>query len=135
MSRTSRRPLRRGSMTVELIIIMPVMLVVVYLFVQMGLLMATTERLIAASQQGARTAARGGSEQDVRDAVRDVLGDLRFKKAEVVADLADATTGRPRQTGEPVEVTVKLKGKDAIAIPLLFGSNDELMGRSKLRKE
>lgn len=134
--KTNKQLRRRASLTTELLLIAPVLLAIVFVFIQIGLMLSATQRLTAASQNGARVAARGGSQKDVEHAIREVLGQGRFEKARIEAKLNDPATGRPWQTGESIEVVVKMAVADVLPRPLIVaGAKDELSGRSVVRKE
>jgi hypothetical protein len=106
--------------------------------VQFSMMIASQHMLAAASREGARVAAAGGSEEEVCKAVRRFLGEGRLSCAEVQAELTDSS-GRPIPAGEPVTVTVSIATDQAapnfLAI-LGFGPPEKtLCARTVMRKE
>jgi Flp pilus assembly protein TadG len=100
--RTRRRARRRrGSITLELLLALPILLAVLLATVEFGMLLLAQQQLQGASRDGARVGALGGTEQDVEDAALAVLGNGAFAQAQITADLPD-------KPGEPVEVVVQI---------------------------
>jgi Flp pilus assembly protein TadG len=103
----------------------------------MGLadLLITEQLLGEASGRGARTAALGGSEEQVKEAVRSVLGKDRADKADIVVRAADGTEG-PVPPGGLLEVRVELKVRDGTATGFAPVARDEvLIGRTVMQRE
>src|SRR5262245_17685472 len=104
---------RRGSLTAELLFVFPLLLGILLATVELALWLTAQQQVALASREGARTAATGGSEEAVNDAVRLVLGDARFARAQVQASLAVPS-------GEPVAVLVQLPAEAVVPDLLVF---------------
>lgn len=132
-----RRPGRKGSLTVELLVIMPILLGLLWGMVQLSLLLSAKERLTVASRQGARVAAVGGGPMQVEDMARLALGMGRLAGATVTAELTQG--GQPVPTGEPVRVTVSIPVEQAVPNFLAFlgvsFANQSLEASTVMRKE
>jgi hypothetical protein len=89
--RTERPSGRRGSLTTELILLLPILSVLALGIVQVSMALSATERLTHASRVGARVAAQGGTTDDVEHAVRCALGTGAFHNAEVEITPCDHT--------------------------------------------
>jgi Flp pilus assembly protein TadG len=98
---------RRGSLTVELLLLVPLLLIVLLGTVEFSLWLSAQQKVALASREGARTAARGGSVADVQQAVHLVLGDAVYQQTQVQATLTDGN-GNPQPPGGPVAVVVAL---------------------------
>jgi TadE-like protein len=140
--KAGKRQERRGSLTVELILVFPILLGLLLGMIEFSMLLFSRQQLTAASREGARIAALGGELQDVERTVVRCLGDGRLADAEVV--MTDAaghpiTTADAVPTGEPIEVWVRLPAKHAVPDLLWFIGysirNDEIVARTVMRKE
>jgi hypothetical protein len=129
---------RRGSLTIELLLLMPVLLALVVGAVEMSLLVASEQKLEAASATGARTAAQGGDQEAVRLAVREALAHSKLCGAEVIVRLDDEN-GYPLPSGSTVEVRVQINANQAVPDLLSFiGFSIKemtLSGHTAMRKE
>lgn len=129
LGRPSRR---RGGVTVELILLMPVLMAVLVAVVEMSLLVVATQELSEASALGARIGSRGGSADDVRAAICHALGKGRLREAEVAVVV-------PEHSGEVVEVVVRIRADKAVPDALRFIGfglkGKELVGHTVMRKE
>lgn len=129
---------RRASLTVELLLLAPVLLMVVAGAVQLSLLVVVSQKLDAASAAGARVAAQGGDREAVREAVSEALHRANISSAEVAASLVDKH-GQPLPPGATVEVIVSASAGETV--PDLLGfvgfsvKDVKLTGRTLLRKE
>jgi Flp pilus assembly protein TadG len=99
---------RRGSLAVELVLILPILLIFLLGMFEFSLLLSARQQLLAASREGARVAAQGADDQEVRLTVKRVLGKGSMGNAEVgVRRIAGETetlgAGRDR-----VEVVVRI---------------------------
>lgn len=134
----ARRTRRPGSLSVEMLLLAPLLIAVVVAVVEFSLVVVALQKLEAASAIGARVAAQGGNARSVREAVLRALGQGRIGKAEVVADLM-GDDGYPLPSGSPVEVIVAVKAGEVV--PDLLGfigfsiKDMKLRGRTLLRKE
>ena len=129
---------RRGTVALELLFVLPVLLLVVLAIIELSLLLGAEHRLTAASREGARVAALGGGPQEIEQAVRLHLGQGVFQQATITAVLRDAR-GRPLHSGEPVAVDVKIAAQSAIPDLLCFIGfsikGQTLCGHTVMRKE
>jgi Flp pilus assembly protein TadG len=129
---------RRGSLTIELLLLMPVLLALVVGAVEMSLLVASEQKLEAASATGARVAAQGGDQYAVNQAVQDALRHSKLAGAKVIVRLDDEN-GYPLPTGSTVEVRVQINANQSV--PDLLGfigfsiKKMTLSGHTAMRKE
>jgi hypothetical protein len=93
-------------MTVELILVLPVLLMLLAAMVQFCLLLNTREQFLAASRAGARAAAQGRSDAEAEAAARRVLGSGRLEAAQVRIGRVAADPLHPEAGGDRVEVVV-----------------------------
>jgi hypothetical protein len=132
------RPRRRGSLSVELLFVFPILLAVLLGAVQFSLWLSAQQRVALASREGARVAATGGTSDEVAAAVRATLGDARFSAAEVRAGLTESN-GDPVASGEPVSVVVSLPAAAVVPDLLRFVGfsirNEILASQTVMRKE
>jgi Flp pilus assembly protein TadG len=129
---------RRGSLSIETLLLIPLGLALILGVVEFGLLLTTQHLLDSASAQAVRIAARHGSDDDLRRAVHAVLGEHRFTKANVFVTSANKD-GTPLRTGDLVEVRVEVLARDVVPNLLVFigfGLGDKMLtGRAILRME
>jgi hypothetical protein len=129
---------RRGSLALELLLLMPVLTGILLAIVEIGMLEFADQQLTAASREGARVAAQGGDEDDVELAVRRYLGRGRLGDVHVDVDFKDRH-GRPLPSGEPIEVRLSLPANHAVPDLLRFVGfsikDKKLIGRTVMRKE
>jgi hypothetical protein len=134
----SRAHPRRASLSLELLLILPVLVALALAVIQFGLMESANQRLALASAQAARAAAQGGDLEDVERAARRVLGEGRLRHARVHARLSDES-GRPLPSGETVEVVVEIPADEAAPNLLRFlGVSTRgrvLSGHTVMRKE
>jgi Flp pilus assembly protein TadG len=132
---TPERKARRGVVTVELLLVLPVFLAMLLGLVGMADLLVTEQLLAEASGRAARAAALGGSEEQVKDAVRSVLGSERADRATIRVGPADGGTG-PVPPGGLLEVRVEIEAQYATATNLAPIRSDELLlGRTVMQRE
>jgi Flp pilus assembly protein TadG len=128
---------RRGNVALEMLLVLPVVLTVVLAMVEYGLMMSAQEHLLAASREGGRVAALGGTPQDVTNAVQRHLGAGPLSQAEIDMTLTDSS-GNPVPSGEPVTVWVSLPATAAVPNLLRFIGFDiaqeTLVARTVMRK-
>ncbi len=133
-----RRGRRPGSLTFELILILPILLVVVLALVEFSLILVARQHLTAASREGARVAAMGGTSAEVEAAARAVLGSGALSSAGVESVLVD-DLGNPLPTGAPVQVVVSIptaKVAPNLLAPIGFSiANDVIRTRTVMTKE
>lgn len=98
---------RRGSLSIELLLILPILMALLFGMCRFSLEFFARQRLHTACRNGARIAALGGDRLDVERAVRRSLGGGPMTETEVIAEL-EGDDGRPLSAGEPVVVQVRL---------------------------
>ncbi len=93
---------RSGVMTLELVLVLPIVLLVLFAVAEFGLLFSARQSLVAASRAGARIGSlSGATAEDVERVVREQLD------PGLCADLAvEAELGRC--SGDPVAVTLRV---------------------------
>lgn len=104
-------------LTLELVLVLPVLLIVVLGIVQLSLLLLANQAVAAAANVGARTASLpGATASTVESAVNQALGPWQFGPAiEPIVVEPDPATA---PTGTPVEVTVSVRS--VVAVPNLL---------------
>jgi hypothetical protein len=95
-------------MTVELIMVLPILLLLLFAMVQFSMLLTARQQLLAASREGARTGARGGSPAEVGAAVKGALGQGSLGEARVHYRVLAGDPSQPVPGRERVEVTVEV---------------------------
>jgi Flp pilus assembly protein TadG len=129
---------RDGSISLEFLLILPVALMLTLAMAEFSLIFVARQQLTAASREGARVAAIGGSAQDVSDAVSTYLGTGVLGNAQVTSVLTDANNN-PLPSGAPVQVVVTLPTAQAVPDFLApFGftvTNDVIIAGTIMRKE
>lgn len=137
MIREARTP-RHGTLAIELLIVLPLLLTVLLAGVEFSLLLVAQQQVVVASREGARVAAQGGAADDVQAAVQKFLGQGPLSQASVTATLTD-DHGQPIPAGGSVSVTVSIAATQAVPDMLAYVgislSNQSLVGRTVMRKE
>lgn len=132
------RKRRSGSLTVELLFVLPLLLIIVLAAVEFSLWLAAQQQVALASREGARAASRGGNAGDVLLAVNQVLGPARAGIAQVQATLTDSN-GQPLPSGEPLTVLVALPAggvvPDLLVLAGLSIRNELIISQTVMRKE
>lgn len=133
---------RRGILTFELLLILPILLIVVLAAVQFSLTLQARQQLVAASREGCRVAALGGDLGEVERTVRKTLGSGRLADADIeLTDEAGAAipAGMSVPSGESVSVWLRLPTVHVVPDLLRFMGysikNDELVARTLMRRE
>lgn len=113
--RGTPRPGRRGAiLTVEMLLVLPVIFGLILALVELSMLWVGNHKLAAAARAGCRVATLPGStDADVVDAVRLTLGNRRL------ADAVKVNVAWAQYTGDPV--TVELQAPMKAAAPDLLG--------------
>ena len=134
----TRRERRGGSLTLELLFVLPILMAVLLGTIEFSLFGLARQQLVAASREGARVAALGGSQQDVRNAVQLYLGNGQLAPAAIQAVLTDPA-GNPIPSGQPVTVTVSVPATQAVPDLLAFLgislTNENIIAQTVMRKE
>ena len=106
---------RRASMVVELILVLPILLILLFGMIEIGTIMAVRFQLLAASQQGARVAAQGGSDDEVEAAATQVLGTGNVANAvQVVTNRLPDDPNNPGNGRQRVQVFVVLNAGQVV---------------------
>ncbi len=103
-------------LSVELLILLPIVLILIGAVVEFGMLMSARTRVLNAAREAARIASLGGDHAEIASAVQLVLGEQLGKRARVFIDsaLLDGTVER----GDPVSVKVSVPSE--LAAPNLL---------------
>jgi Flp pilus assembly protein TadG len=130
--------LRRGTVALELLLVLPIVLGVLLATVEFSMLLVAQQQLLVASREGARAAAQGGTLSDVQNAVQVFLGQGNLSQASLQATLTDAT-GQPLPSGSPVAVALSLPATQAVPDLLAFLGfsirSETLTAATVMRKE
>lgn len=130
-----KRPTRRGVVTVELLLALPVFIALMLGMVGLADLAVSEQMLAEASGRAARAAALGGSEEQVKEAVRSVLGSERTERATIRVGAANGQPG-PVPPGGLIEVRVEIEAQYATATRFAPIRDDEvLLGRTVMQRE
>jgi hypothetical protein len=133
---------------VETLLVLPLFLALVVGMVGVADLLVAEQLLGEASGRAARTAALGGSEEQVRESIRAVLGPERAAHAKIyVGPAAGQPKGnkgngepghkdRPVAPGEMIEVRIEIAARHATATGLApVGGDEPLVGRTVMQRE
>ncbi|MGE0528972.1 MAG: TadE/TadG family type IV pilus assembly protein [Bdellovibrionales bacterium] len=129
---------RQGMLSLELLLVLPVILIVVLAGVEFSLMFLAKQQLTAASREGARVASVGGNAMEVQNVVYFYLGAGNWQKATVQTILTDQS-GNPLPSGAPVRVIVSIPA--AQAVPDILGpfgfsiAQDVISAQTTMRKE
>jgi Flp pilus assembly protein TadG len=110
---------RRGTVTTELMLTLPLLITMLFGTIQFSMVLFAKQQVQAAAWQGARTAARGGKQQDILQAVNHYLSGASLAGASVSLGQVDSDgnllgpDGNPLESGNPVTVEVDLPGASA----------------------
>ncbi len=104
----TRNRARRGSLTVELILVLPILMILLVAMVQFSVVLAARQQLLAASRDGARVGARGGNESEVTTAVKQALGSSSLTDAKIQCRIQADDSQNPGPGRECVHVTVQV---------------------------
>ena len=131
----SRGPSQRRKgflLAVELLLMLPIITALFRGMVEFSMMISSEARLAQASREGARTGAVGGSEDDVKEAVKTVLGTAQY-------DLATVDSSLGTSVGDPVVVMVQIDATKVVPDFLAYVGfsiqNQKLVGRTVMRKE
>ncbi|MBI3465025.1 MAG: pilus assembly protein [Planctomycetes bacterium] len=124
---------RNGVLSMELVLVLPLVLVVLFGVIELSLLFSARQTLVAASRAGARTGALAGATfDDVKQAIQDQVGPPLCDQLTIDADLG-------RRSGDQVCVQVRAPMR-SVSPDLLrvvgFGLDDrELVAETVMSKE
>lgn len=127
---TGGKKRRRGAATVEMAVVTPLLLTMLFGIIEYGWVFTVKQGLTTAAREGARTAALPGStEEDIRSRVASFLAPLGLTTYQV--ELTRATAENPTET---VHVTVPYA--DVTLVGCYFGSTSYNLGAQvSMRKE
>jgi hypothetical protein len=133
---------RKGSLTFELLLVLPILLILMVGMIQMSLTLMCRQQLLGASREAARVAALGGNHKSVVLAAKQCLGDGRLGEAEILLTTGEGKPIRSAQevrSGESIQVWISIPAEQAVPNFLAFAgfqSKDELIvARTVMRKE
>ncbi len=129
---------RAGSLMIELLFVLPLLLIVVLATVEFSLWLTAQQQVTLASRAGARAAARGGDQNDVQLAVQQVLGPNWSNVAQVNAALTD-DNGQPLPSGSPLVVQVLVPAGNVVPDLLVLAGisiqSEIIASQTVMRKE
>lgn len=133
---TSRKsPARRGSATMELLLLTPIFMLTATGMIGLADLCITDQLIFDAACRGGRTAALGGSQEQVEESIRALLGPERTRHATITVGPADGSTD-PVPPGGLIEVRIEIEAGAATATGLApLGSSELLIGRTVIQRE
>ncbi len=140
--RRFHRRVRRGVLSLELLLFLPLVLLLLLAMVQFSMTLFARQQLVAASREACRVAALGGDLGEVEQTVHRVLGNGRLGDADI--DLTDEQgkpipSGMAVSSGESVAVWLRLPTNHAVPDLLRFMGyshrKDELVARTLMRRE
>ncbi len=130
---SGRKRLQKGILTVELVLVLPLVLMLLFALVELSMIARAQQTLIVAARDGARTASlSGATAEQVEQAVRRHLRGRLAAEAQIRIELA-------KRSGEPATVQVRAP-MHAVAPDLLrmigFGISDRyIVARTTMCKE
>lgn len=104
---------RKGVLSIELLLLLPIVIILLVAFYELTRLETVKQQLAVASAQGARVAAQGGLEPDIKAAVLKSLPRNVLQQAGI-----EARAGT--HTGDPVVVEVSIPAKKVVPDLLRF---------------
>ena len=128
---------RCGSVVVELLLIFPILAGFLLGTIEFSLLLYTRQQMLAASREGARVAARGGSDDEVKAAVKQALG-TSGAAADNALTTITRTTATPPNTRDQVQVSVQVADTKVVPnlIPFIIDlRNEQLMAFTVMNVE
>lgn len=120
---------RRGTVTLELLFALPVVLAMLLGTVMFSQFLTARQMIVNAARESARVAALGGDALDIQDALEIFLGEPLLEITQVNLLLTQAD-GTPAEPGDPVAVTVAVPVK--AVVPDLLGFIGFGWGNSKI---
>jgi Flp pilus assembly protein TadG len=119
----------QGQSIIEFAFLLPILLLVVFGIVEFGRALMTTNALYAASREGARVVAIGGTDQEARDRVNAVLTAARIDTA------LSVTTITPPDSVNAISVTVTTTFQILTASVIFDVPTIQLQGSTVMRFE
>jgi hypothetical protein len=102
------RDKRRGYLAVELLLVLPILVALFLGMMQYSLILAARQSLLAASREGARVAAHGGTQEEVCATCRRVLGKGSLGAANVKIRSVFEDPQHPNDGHDRVEVCISI---------------------------
>jgi Flp pilus assembly protein TadG len=134
VTRRGRTHEERGAAAVEMALILPVLILLVFGIIQFSLAYNRQQGLHAAAREGARIASLSATTStEISDRVTDSLDGITFQSTpdiDIVPGLTQPCEGRSGQT-----VVVTVTADNTIDIPLFGGPTVTLTGRGEFRCE
>ncbi|MGD8450242.1 MAG: pilus assembly protein [Phycisphaerae bacterium] len=130
MIRRKGKKQRWAAATVELAVVTPLLLTMLFGIIEYGWVFSVKQALVTAAREGARTAALPGStEEDVQERVANYLTPMGLSTYNL-----ELTRSTPQDPTETVHVTIPYA--DVTLIGSFFGSTDYDLGATcSMRKE
>ena len=126
---------RRGVASFEAIFVLPIFLALLLGTAGIADLLIAEQLIGEASGRAARTAALGGSEEQVRESISAVLGPDRAGRAKIYIGAANGDPG-PVPPGGLIEVRIEIETRHATTTGLAPVSGDEpILGRTVMQRE
>jgi Flp pilus assembly protein TadG len=128
----NRFPRRRGGAVVELAVVTPLLLAMVFGVIEFGYVFMIQETLTTATREAARVAVLNGStEQDIRNRFNAVVAPTRLTVAANMLTIQRATSQNPVET-----VTVSIPRSEVSLIGWFFGfTSGNISSSCSMRKE
>jgi hypothetical protein len=119
LAKRSGRKRRRGTVVVELLLVLPILLIMLLGMLEFSMILTAEEELLTASREGARLASHGCGdrkeiEEEVRETVKRVLGKGRLGDACVEVHWHPEDPREPLHGRDRVEVVVHLGATHAV---------------------
>ncbi len=111
---------RTGSIALEVLLLTPVVLGLIFAVVEISMMTAANEHLAAASREGCRVAALGGGPEEIVRAVQDHLGQGNLSTAQIFAVLTQQVDGTPilsaltDSNGQPINDPLQSHGNGLV---------------------
>ncbi|MDW8243464.1 MAG: hypothetical protein RMJ88_09655 [Thermogemmata sp.] len=119
----------------EILLTLPLLLLVAAGLVGLADLLVAEQLVGEAAARAARVAALGGDETEVQQVVAAVLGEHRASRARILIGSPEGTPSPPAP-GQPLEVRVELRVRDATLTWLVPANPNELLiGRAVMLRE
>lgn len=125
------KKLARASAVVEMAVVMPLLLSMVFGIIEYGWMMTVRQAMNSAAREGARTASLpGATDEDIQQRVGEVLNPLGLT-AKATIDLTHSTDDNPVES-----VSIEIPYGSVTLVGCYFGSTDKTLRAScSMRKE
>lgn len=130
MSQAKGKKLRRAAAAVEMAVVMPLLLTLVFGIIEYGWVFTVRQALVNSAREGARTAVLPGStDEEIFQRIADYMNPIGLTTYSVA--LTRATTDDPTE-----RVQISIPYGDVTLLGDYFGSTDrDLMATCSMRKE